>query len=77
MAASHRRFQREFEEEALVGFHDMAAAWRVFRTLDAADLTAPAELQVSVSGRSATDLESDLGRVLASLPWNAADDTAA
>ena len=32
MAASHRRFKRELDEEALVSFHDMAAAWRESRT---------------------------------------------
>ena len=77
MAASHRRFQREFEEEALVGFHDMAAAWRESRTHDAVDLPATAERQVSVSGRSATDLKDDLSRVQASLPRDTVDDTVA
>ena len=60
MAASHRRFERELEKEALAGFHDMAAAWRKSRTQAAAEPGRTTERQVPAGAHSASGLESNL-----------------
>lgn len=77
MTAGNRRFKRELEDEGLVAFHDMAAAWRNSRSQDATERDARTQQQGLAGERSASDLEGDLIRVQASLPRKSADDTAA